>query len=128
MQTKAVILAAGQGTRMHSELPKVLHPLLGHPLAWYALEAARQATQAQPVMVIGHAGRGCPPGLGDAADYVVAGASAGHRARRAAGEISTARPGRSGAGHLCRHAAAYRRNPRRLVDQHSKPTPARSRC
>ena len=63
MQTKAVVLAAGRVTRMRSELPKVLHAILGHPLAWYALEASRQATQTQPVMVIGHAWRGRPPGL-----------------------------------------------------------------
>ena len=71
MQTKAVVLAAGQGTRMRSELPKVLHPILGHPLAWYALEASRQATQAQPVMVIGHAGETVRQTLGEVADYVV---------------------------------------------------------
>jgi bifunctional UDP-N-acetylglucosamine pyrophosphorylase/glucosamine-1-phosphate N-acetyltransferase len=71
MQTKAVILAAGQGTRMRSELPKVLHPLLGHPLAWYALEASRQVTQTQPVMVIGHAGEAVRQALGESADYVV---------------------------------------------------------
>jgi bifunctional UDP-N-acetylglucosamine pyrophosphorylase/glucosamine-1-phosphate N-acetyltransferase len=70
MQTKAVILAAGQGTRMRSELPKVLHPILGKPLAWYALEAARQATQAQPVMVIGHAKDTVRQAFGDSADYV----------------------------------------------------------
>jgi bifunctional UDP-N-acetylglucosamine pyrophosphorylase / glucosamine-1-phosphate N-acetyltransferase len=71
MRTTAVVLAAGQGTRMRSELPKVLHPLLGHPLAWYALEAARQATQSRPVMVIGHAGERVRQSLGEAAEYVV---------------------------------------------------------
>jgi bifunctional UDP-N-acetylglucosamine pyrophosphorylase / glucosamine-1-phosphate N-acetyltransferase len=71
MLTKAVLLAAGQGTRMRSDLPKVLHPLLGHPLAWYALEASRQATQSQPVMVIGHAGEAVRQAFGDSADYVV---------------------------------------------------------
>jgi bifunctional UDP-N-acetylglucosamine pyrophosphorylase/glucosamine-1-phosphate N-acetyltransferase len=71
MQTKAIVLAAGQGTRMHSEFPKVLHPLLGHPLAWYALEAARQATGGQPVMVIGHAGEAVRQAFTESADYVV---------------------------------------------------------
>lgn len=71
MQTTAVLLAAGQGTRMRSELPKVLHPILGHPLAWYALEAARQATQSRPVMVIGHAGEIVRQALGEGVDYVV---------------------------------------------------------
>lgn len=56
MKIAAIVLAAGQGTRMRSALPKVLHPILGRPLAWYALEAARRATDSQPVMIIGHGG------------------------------------------------------------------------
>jgi bifunctional UDP-N-acetylglucosamine pyrophosphorylase/glucosamine-1-phosphate N-acetyltransferase len=44
MNLSAVILAAGQGTRMKSNLPKVLHQLLGKPMAWFALEAARKVT------------------------------------------------------------------------------------
>lgn len=71
MQTTAVVLAAGQGTRMRSELPKVLHPILGRPLAWYALEASRLATGSQPVMVIGYAGELVRQALGTVADYVV---------------------------------------------------------
>ncbi|MFZ6030749.1 MAG: bifunctional UDP-N-acetylglucosamine diphosphorylase/glucosamine-1-phosphate N-acetyltransferase GlmU [Chloroflexota bacterium] len=54
MKVTPVILAAGQGTRMKSSLPKVLHPILGHPLAWYALEAVHQVTDEKPVMVVGH--------------------------------------------------------------------------
>lgn len=71
MRTTAVVLAAGQGTRMRSELPKVLHPILGYPLAWYALEASRKATQTQPVMVIGYAGEKVRQALGEKADYVI---------------------------------------------------------
>lgn len=71
MRITAVVLGAGQGTRMRSELPKVLHPVLGRPLAWYALEAARQATQSRPVMVIGYAGEMVRQALGEAAEYVV---------------------------------------------------------
>ncbi len=69
--TTAVILAAGQGTRMLSTLPKVLHPILGRPLAHYALDAARSATASQPVMVIGHGGDAVRQALGEAAHYVV---------------------------------------------------------
>jgi bifunctional UDP-N-acetylglucosamine pyrophosphorylase/glucosamine-1-phosphate N-acetyltransferase len=54
MTTTAIVLAAGQGTRMRSSMLKVLHPILGRPLAWYAVQAARQATDADPVLVIGH--------------------------------------------------------------------------
>jgi bifunctional UDP-N-acetylglucosamine pyrophosphorylase/glucosamine-1-phosphate N-acetyltransferase len=55
MKIRAIILAAGQGTRMHSELPKVLHPVLGKPMIQYAIEAARQATAQEPLVVLGHA-------------------------------------------------------------------------
>lgn len=71
MLIKSVVLAAGQGTRMRSTLPKVLHPLLGRPLAWYALEAGRQATGSQPVMVVGYQGDEVHKILGDAAQYVI---------------------------------------------------------
>ena len=54
MQLTSVILAAGQGTRMHSNLPKVLHPLLGRPLVQYALETAGKVTNTPPVLVIGY--------------------------------------------------------------------------
>ncbi|WP_460033177.1 bifunctional UDP-N-acetylglucosamine diphosphorylase/glucosamine-1-phosphate N-acetyltransferase GlmU [Megalodesulfovibrio paquesii] len=34
-----LVLAAGKGTRMHSSMPKVLHPILGEPMLWHVLEA-----------------------------------------------------------------------------------------
>lgn len=71
MKLSAVILAAGQGTRMKSNLPKVLHLLLGKPMAWYALEAARQVTRETPVMVIGHGAEQVRQVLGDQAEYVL---------------------------------------------------------
>jgi len=71
MKLSAVILAAGQGTRMKSNLPKVLHSLLGKPMAWYALEAVRQVTGDRPVMVIGHGADQVRQALGDQAEYVL---------------------------------------------------------
>jgi len=71
MKLSAVILAAGQGTRMKSSLPKVLHLILGKPMAWYAIEAARQITGKKPVMVIGHAADQVRHVLGDQAEYVL---------------------------------------------------------
>ncbi len=71
MNLSAVILAAGQGTRMKSNLPKVLHRLLGKPMAWYALEAARQVTAVKPVMIVGHAAEQVQQVLGDQAEYAL---------------------------------------------------------
>lgn len=50
----AVILAAGKGKRMHSDLPKVLHTVRGRPLVEYVLDAARAAGARRLVVVIGH--------------------------------------------------------------------------
>jgi bifunctional UDP-N-acetylglucosamine pyrophosphorylase/glucosamine-1-phosphate N-acetyltransferase len=71
MTIAAIILAAGQGTRMQSELPKVLHPLMGRPLAHYSLDAATQATLSKPVMVIGHGAEAVRYAFGNAAHFVV---------------------------------------------------------
>ncbi len=49
-----MILAAGQGTRMKSTLPKVLHPAAGAPLVVWAIEAARDAGADSVVVVVGH--------------------------------------------------------------------------
>jgi bifunctional UDP-N-acetylglucosamine pyrophosphorylase / glucosamine-1-phosphate N-acetyltransferase len=49
-----VILAAGMGKRMHSALPKVLHPLAGRPLLSHVLDTARTLNPTRLVVVIGH--------------------------------------------------------------------------
>ena len=53
MQAIALILAAGRGTRMKSELIKVLHPILGIPMVMWPIRAAQQAG-LQPCLVVGH--------------------------------------------------------------------------
>ncbi len=53
-KTTAVILAAGQGTRMKSSLPKVLHPVAGKPLVHYPVRAALEAGCFEVVVVVGH--------------------------------------------------------------------------
>jgi bifunctional UDP-N-acetylglucosamine pyrophosphorylase/glucosamine-1-phosphate N-acetyltransferase len=52
----AVVLCAGKGTRMKSERAKVLHPILGKPLAWYPVTSAYELGAHQVVAVIGHQG------------------------------------------------------------------------
>lgn len=54
MRISAVILAAGKGTRMKSDLPKILHRICGQPIVQYAIDAARSVTTDLPVVVIGH--------------------------------------------------------------------------
>ena len=54
MKITSVILAAGEGTRMKSEVPKVLHPLMGSPMLSYAIDTALQVTEIPPVVVIGY--------------------------------------------------------------------------
>ncbi|GGM07733.1 bifunctional UDP-N-acetylglucosamine diphosphorylase/glucosamine-1-phosphate N-acetyltransferase GlmU [Deinococcus aerophilus] len=49
-----VILAAGQGTRMRSALPKVLHPVGGRPMVAWAVKAARELGARNVVVVTGH--------------------------------------------------------------------------
>jgi bifunctional UDP-N-acetylglucosamine pyrophosphorylase/glucosamine-1-phosphate N-acetyltransferase len=51
-----VILAAGQGKRMHSALPKVLHPLAGKPIAAHVIDAARSLGPRAICVVYGHGG------------------------------------------------------------------------
>ena len=51
-----VILAAGQGKRMHSDLPKVLQPLAGQPLLQHVVDTARALDPAALHVVYGHGG------------------------------------------------------------------------
>ena len=51
-----VILAAGQGKRMHSNLPKVLHPLAGKPLLAHVIDSARMLSPQALCVVYGHGG------------------------------------------------------------------------
>jgi len=54
MHTSVVILAAGQGTRMNSDLPKVLHPVAGAALLHHAMRSAASLEPEHTVIVAGH--------------------------------------------------------------------------
>ena len=54
MKTALVILAAGKGTRMNSDIPKVLHPLAGAPLLVHAMRAGESLAPDLTVVVAGH--------------------------------------------------------------------------
>ena len=56
MPLSVVILAAGQGKRMHSDLPKVLQPLAGQPLLQHVIHTARALHPADIYVVYGHGG------------------------------------------------------------------------
>ncbi len=71
MTIDVVILAAGKGTRMVSDLPKPLHPLMGKPLINYVVDAATPLVEQPPVIVIGHGGEKTKVTLGDNLRYAV---------------------------------------------------------
>ena len=71
MKITAILLAAGQGTRMKSSLPKVLHPVAGKPMIWHALEAIKQSTTEKPVVIIGHGADEVRKFIGDSAECIL---------------------------------------------------------
>ncbi len=71
MSLDVIVLAAGQGTRMKSALPKVLHPLGGQPMVCYSVQTATAVSGRPPVLVIGHGAEEVRKTVGEAARYVV---------------------------------------------------------
>ncbi|MDQ2940356.1 MAG: NTP transferase domain-containing protein, partial [Actinomycetota bacterium] len=47
-----LVMAAGEGTRMHSSLPKALHPVCGRPMVAWPILAAREAGAARVVAIV----------------------------------------------------------------------------
>ncbi len=71
MKVTAILLAAGQGTRMKSSLAKVLHPIAGQPMIWHSLAAITYSTTEKPVVVIGYGADDVVKFLGDSAETVL---------------------------------------------------------
>ena len=71
MNITSIILAAGQGTRMRSRLPKVLHLLAGRPLICHCIDAAQQVCQQNPIVVLGHGADAVQKVIAETAQIVI---------------------------------------------------------
>lgn len=69
--TAVIILAAGKGKRMESDLPKALTPLGGKPFVSYVVEAVEKSTGIRSHIVVGHGREQVMEHLGDSYPYVV---------------------------------------------------------
>jgi len=58
MPFRVLVLAAGKGTRFKSNVPKVLHEILGKPMLWYVLRAVEEAGAEEVFAVVGHGREG----------------------------------------------------------------------
>ena len=65
-----VILAAGKGTRMMSNYPKVLAPIGGQPLLAHVIETATELTKAPPTVIVGHGADQIKQQFSQGVDYV----------------------------------------------------------
>ena len=88
--TAAIVLAAGQGTRMRSRVPKVLHPICGRPMIDHVLRALADAGLDQPVVVTGHGA--------DAVEAAIAGRATCVRQEQQRGTADAVRVGLSAVG------------------------------
>ena len=71
MKTKAVVLAAGQGTRMKSNGSKVLHKVLGKSLVEYPIIASEQVGVKEICLIVGHKAEDVKAALGDRVCYAM---------------------------------------------------------
>ena len=63
MKTLALILAAGQGKRMHSAQPKVLQPVGGKAMIVHLLETLQTLAPTRSAVIYGHQASSCAPAL-----------------------------------------------------------------
>ncbi len=71
MEIASIVLAAGKGTRMKSNLPKVLHPICGKPMINYAVNAAKLSGAKVNVVVIGHGADAVKETLGEETQFAI---------------------------------------------------------
>lgn len=70
-ELKVIILAAGKGTRMKSDLPKVLHEIDGKAMVEYVMEAATEAGAQSICLVVGHGAELVKEKIGHSVEYAV---------------------------------------------------------
>ncbi len=70
-ELRTIILAAGKGTRMKSDVPKVLHPVAGRPIVQYVLDVARGLRSLKTYLVTGHGAAQVQESVGDGVTYVM---------------------------------------------------------
>ena len=71
MNLSTIILAAGQGTRLNSTLPKVLHPLNRQLLVKYSIDLADALSSSRTVVVIGNGAEQVRSALGESVAYAL---------------------------------------------------------
>ncbi len=71
MATTVVVMAAGQGTRMKSDVPKVLHEVAGKPMLLWVLDAAQQLNPDRITVVVGYGAEQVRSILPDGVDHCV---------------------------------------------------------
>ena len=90
MDLTIIVLAAGRGSRMRSDLPKSLHPVAGRPMLRFVLDAARSLEPTRLVAVVGHKEELVRKHLGDGVRSVTQAEQLGtaHAVRQAADEAA----------------------------------------
>lgn len=91
MKTTAIILAAGQGTRMKSKLPKVLHKALGKPMVQWVIDSVSEAGVTDIIAVLGHGGEKVAPVVANQAKiaYQTEQLGTGHAVMQGVGELQS---------------------------------------
>ena len=67
----AILLAAGEGKRMKSDIPKVLHEVCGLPMVTCALRSVEHLVEETPILVVGHGAEEVKTALGDSCRYAL---------------------------------------------------------
>lgn len=70
-QLAGIILAAGKGTRMKSDIPKCMHRVCGVPMVEHVVRAMKEAGVVRPIVVVGFGGEAIKAALGDTCDFAV---------------------------------------------------------